>query len=119
MDISSLHVHHSSTTYLITFFCVLWPFATLTFLPRRQTSTAPVLAMLLPVAAAVCGVWIGLANGMLGMALSGRGGVMAVSAGIAEAFAGLGFALFSAILIAVLALIRRPRPVMDGVTVAF
>src|SRR5688572_30033126 len=99
MDISSVHGHPSVAAQMIVLFCVLWPFATLGLLRRRQTSTAPVLAILLPTAAAVCGVWIGLANCMKGMARSGSGGLAAVSAGIAEALALLGLALLSALLI--------------------
>ena len=107
--------HPGCTIQLIVLFCFLWPFATLTFLARRQTSPAPVLAVLLAVAVAECGMWIGLINTLVGLALSGSAR-LAASAGIAETLMVLPLVLFSTALIALFALIRRHRPSIDRVT---
>lgn len=112
MELSFVCIHHGAAVQAVTLFCILWPFATLAFLRSRQTSTAPVLAVLLPIAVAECGSWIVLADVVGAMALARRS-PMATAAGSAEALCILSVAAFSAALIAVFALVRRHRPVMD------
>jgi len=119
MDLSPVVIcsRPSLLAQLFAVFCLLWPFATLGMLRRGERSSAPVLAMLLPLTLAMGLVWVGLSNVILGMSLSGAGDA-AASAGIAEALGMPAFALFPIALIAIFALLRRHRPSLDHFSAA-
>jgi hypothetical protein len=118
MDLQFVCVHPGPAAQAIVLFCILWPFVTLLFLRSRTTSSAPLSAMLLPMAVAVMGIWIGFYNVVTGMSVSGNNGRLASAAGIAEALMILSIGACSAMLVAFFALIRRHRPVADRVTMA-
>jgi len=101
---------------LLLLFCFFWPFIALAFLRNRDRSPMPFLAMLLPVALATCVMWIGFANAIGAMAISG-GSPVAISAGLAEALAMIVAAVFCAVFVAIAALLRGHRPVADHFTV--
>jgi len=47
-------------SHLVVAFSVVWPFLAMASIPRRGQSSAPLAAMLVPVAVGSCGVWLGL-----------------------------------------------------------
>lgn len=96
--------------------CVFWPFIAISFLSRRGRSSAPLTAMLLPLTVALCGTWIGIASVLRGMAVSGSGRGAAFAAGLAESIGTLSIGAFSAVAVALAALIKRHRPVADRFT---
>lgn len=117
MDMTWSHVcvTPSFTERLVVLFCVAWPFVTLALLRRQGRSPAPVMAMLIPLAVALCGTWLGLTRVMEVMAP--YGGRSATAAGIAEALSLLTVAAFSVAGVALASSIRRHRPLLDRRTV--
>jgi FlaA1/EpsC-like NDP-sugar epimerase len=102
---------------LLILFCFFWPFLALAFLRNRDRSPMPFLAMLLPVALAMSVTWIGIADVIEHMAISG-GGTASTAAGIAEALVGIVVpAVFCAAFVAIAALLRGHRPVADHFTI--
>jgi len=115
MDLRHAYVCPSPTGTFILLFLFFWPFVSLAILRKRGHSSAPVSAMLLPPAVALLGTWIGILEGLRGMAISGAG-IAAVAAGFADSLHVLFTGACSAAAVAVVALIKRHRPVADRVT---
>lgn len=115
MDLSHAFVCPTPTAMFIQLFLFFWPFVSLTIIRKREQSSAPVSAMLLPLAVALLGTWIGIMEGLRGMAISG-GGIGSAAAGFAESLHMLLAGACSAAGVAVVALIKRHRPVADRVT---
>jgi hypothetical protein len=92
--------------------CLLWPWIALALLPSRGRSSAPIAAMLVPLAISTVAMWVGLLHAMQGLALSGSS-PRAASAGIAEALGGVGVGAGSAAFVALFALMRRHRAIVD------
>jgi hypothetical protein len=101
---------------LLILFCFFWPFIALAFLRNRDRSPMPFLAMLLPVALAISVTWIGIANVIEHMPISG-GGAASTAAGIAEALVVIVAAVFCAVFVAIAALLRGHRPAADHFTI--
>jgi hypothetical protein len=97
--------------------CLFWPFIAASFLSRRSTSAGPMAAVLVPLALSVSGMLMGLYRALEGMSISG-GGRAAVSAGIAEALMFLRIGAFFAVIVLIVAAIRRHRPFVDRLTAA-
>lgn len=97
---------------LVVMFCVFWPLLALGFLRTRGRSSEPLTSMLLPLAIASCGTWVGLIRMLHGAAISG-GGVNSMMAGSAEAVRTLVLGAVSSGAVALAALLRRHRPVAD------
>ena len=112
------NVHHSPLYNWTLLFCVFWPFASFSFLSRRSATPAPIAAVLLTVALPTGLMWVGFINVVRGMAITGAGRGAAAAAGFAEALFAPLFSAFSIVVIAVSALIRRHRPVVDRVCAA-
>jgi hypothetical protein len=112
MTLSSTTASPSLAQIWLILFCVIWPFAAWPLMPSRGRSSAPLAAMLVPMALSVGVMWLGLARCLYGMAVSG-GGVASIAAGIAESLGVLSVGAISAGAVAVLALIRRHRPTAD------
>lgn len=93
--------------------CLLWPLFVLGFLRTKTRSSAPLAAMILPFALAACGTWVGLINVVRGAEMVGSYTGAAMAAGVAEALMMLVFGAFAASAVALVALIRRHRPVAD------
>jgi hypothetical protein len=112
MSVGTVYVTPSIYAKLLVVFCVLWPFMAWSLIRHRGRSSAPLAAMLVPLALSVGVMWLGFERVLIGMAYSGRG-IAAASAGLAEALSVLFAGALSAGLVAVLALIRRHRPLVD------
>lgn len=112
MDITSLHIHRALTTQLVMLFCLAWPFLAFALIRRSERSSAPVTAMLIPLAIALAETWLAIVRVLTGMALSG-GGTSWIAAGIAEALRTMVFGAISATFVALVALLRRHRPLLD------
>lgn len=93
-------------------FCLLWPLMAWSLVPRRGRSSAPLAAMLVPLALSVGLMWLSLSRCLYGMVVSG-GGIESVSAGIAEALFVPFVGAFAAGGVAIITLIRRHRPTAD------
>lgn len=117
MELSSVHVHRSPIDQAVILFCFVWPFIALALMRSRVRSPSPVAAMLAPLALSTTMIWFGLVNSKMGMDVSASRGA-ALAAGIAEALSSLYFGGWSAVFVAVIALVRRHRPVVDRVTAA-
>lgn len=115
MDLRHAYICPSPTGMLISLFLFFWPFVSLAVIRKRGHSSAPVSAMLLPLAVALLGTWIGMMESVRGMALAGSG-IASVAAGFAESLQTLFTAMYSAAAVAVVTLIKRHRPVADRVT---
>lgn len=115
MDLTLVTACPSPAGRLIALFCFFWPFVSIAVIRKRGHSSAPVAAMLLPLAVALLGTWIGIMETLRGMALSGSG-IAASAAGFAEALHALFTGACSAAGVAVVALIKRHRPVVDWPT---
>ena len=116
MSLTGIHSSPSAIVQLLVFFCLLWPFVTPGLFHRGEHSSAPVLAMLLPLTLAMGLMWVGLANVIRVMAISGSDA--ATAAGIAEALVTPTAALFPIVLIAIFALMRRHRAALDHFSAA-
>jgi hypothetical protein len=112
MDPSGMWVTPQPFAVAVRMFGLVWPFVVLGFLRSRGRSSVPLAAMIVPFAMATCGTWVGLINVLRGASISG-GGRASMAAGIAEALTMLIFGAFSASAVALVALIRRHRPVAD------
>ena len=107
----------SLTAKLIILICLFWPFIAASFLSRRGTSAGPIAATLVPLALSVGGAFIGLHNTLRGLAISGsRPGGAAAAAGVAESLTFLTTGAFFAMIVLIVAAIRRHRPFVDRVT---
>lgn len=107
----------SLITKLIVLCCLFWPIAAASFLSPRSKSAGPIAAALVPLALSVGGMLIGLLRTLEGMAISGSGrGGAAAAAGIAEALAFLMTGACFAVIVIVVAAIRRHRPFVDRLT---
>ena len=116
MELSSVHVHHTTTFTLFVLFCLFWPFIILSALPRRDRSAGPVAAALVPIALFTAEVWIGLIDTVRGMPLSGGWSRVVIAAGIAESFSALYAAAFFVAAVIVFTAIRLHRPFADRIT---
>jgi hypothetical protein len=113
MSVSSVYVTPSVFAQLLAIFCVLWPLMAWSLIPHRGRSSAPLAAMLVPMALSVGVMCVGFARVLEGMARYGSGSGAAEAAGIAEALFTLLLGAYSAGGVAVVALIRRHRPTAD------
>jgi len=116
MDLSNMYSCPPAYVRYIELACLIWPFVAIGLLSKRTRSSALLLAMALPLAVTLAGTWMGIADSIRGMAISGSGGIASVAAGFAEALAMLGLGTLSALGVIVVALLRRHRPVADRVT---
>jgi hypothetical protein len=117
MELSSVHPYPSTAAQVTALFCLFWPILVAGLLRKREISAAPMAAMAAPLAFSLASVFDGLCNVMRGMAISGSGGRASVAAGAADALFMLATGTVSAVVVLIIALLRRHRPFLDRMTV--
>lgn len=114
MDIRSLHP--PLPVELLVWFLLTWPFVAGALLRYRARSSAPLLAMLVPVAAGTASAYAILRLTLEGLARSGAG-VSSASWGVSLAMGAIRGGAWFAIPVAIVALIRRHRLAIDRMLV--
>lgn len=115
MDLRGAYVCHSDEWNLAVVLCFFWPIIAAGLLRSRQTSTAPIAAIVAPFAVSVALMWHGLYNVLLGMARSGAWRPAAMF-GVSDALSAIKIGAASALAVAIIAALRRHRPVLDRTT---
>lgn len=115
MDLTLTTAHRFSTAEELTMlFCVLWPFVARRFFFPRSSSSAPISAMVLPIALVEAAIWWTIANFLGYMPLTTKVIPWDLPALTESAWV----LLWTAFWIAVMALIRKHRPVPDAGAIA-
>lgn len=117
MDMTLVTSSPSPADTMVAVFAIVWPFLVLGMLRSRVRSSAPVAAMLAPLALATSAVWSNLISVGMGMSMAGPM-PRAESAGIADALSSMVYGAFGAALIAVFTLLRKHVPAVDRVSAA-
>ncbi|HEX6101158.1 MAG TPA: hypothetical protein VF432_32885 [Thermoanaerobaculia bacterium] len=114
MDVNSASFHFATTPTgkVVVLFCMAWPFLALAFIRRGERSSAPLVAMLIPIAVGLSGAWLSLVDVLGALPVTG-GGRAARAAGVAEALLLILIGAGCAGCVGVVALMRRHRPVLD------
>jgi hypothetical protein len=112
LNSASFHVATTPAGKVVVLFCMAWPFLALAFIRRGERSSAPLVAMLIPIAVGLCGTWLGLVDVLGALPVTG-GGRAARAAGVAEALLLILIGAGCAGCVGVVALMRRHRPVLD------
>lgn len=111
MDLNDMYGPPALTTELAAFFCLAWPLFAWLFFRRGGRSSAPVTATLIPLAITLTEAWLGIARVIEGRTIPGG-----VVRWLIEGLMMLLFGALSAGGVAIVALLRRHRPVLDRVS---
>ena len=111
-----MYVCHSDEWNWTILACMFWPILAGGLLRRRETSAAPIAAVVVPLALSVALMWHGLFNAFRGMPRFGAQQFPWMAAGIADAFSVIDFGAFSALAVVIVTALCRHRPVLDRTT---
>jgi hypothetical protein len=112
MDLTNFRPCPSDAQMIVTLFCLAWPFLALGAISNRGRSSAPFVATLVALAGIASGVWLDLSNLVVGMAIT-NSGRQPVITGARYVFEMAWIALWPIGWIALFALLRRHRPIVD------